>query len=84
MACLEPYMLKHNVYGSRAATEVKVLLTLPMPCHDTPYALHRVPVCVRCACMSFPVQAEASAAGREMQRRYYSPVAYAVTKLVRT
>jgi len=29
------------------------------------------------------VQAEASAAGREMQRRYYTPLAYALTKLVR-
>jgi hypothetical protein len=28
------------------------------------------------------VQAEAGAAGREMQRRYYCPSAYAVTKLV--
>lgn len=28
------------------------------------------------------VQAERAAAGREMQRKYYSPFAYAVTKLV--
>lgn len=28
------------------------------------------------------LQAESSAAGREMQRRYYSPLAYALTKLV--
>lgn len=28
------------------------------------------------------VQAESGAAGREMQRKYYSPVAYAATKLV--
>jgi hypothetical protein len=37
---------------------------------------------VSAAAAAAAAQAEASAAGREMQRRYYSPLAYALTKLV--
>lgn len=45
-------------------------------------ALFQSLCCLVVACCG--VQAESSAAGREMQRRYYSPLAYAVTKLVST